>query len=181
MGAANPSMEPGPLSPSAWERWSTMMSSAQDASSVGSALADVAVELSHRLACGDDLPALGIEVHVVRLRGRAGGVHDRWDRKAVLVDERQPPSEQRRIIAHEVGHLLLGYVNRAGKVVFPREVQERACDEFADRVTAGVASGRGRSGGCGPARAVDGRLRTEAGSEGSEVITPEPVRLARGR
>lgn len=136
------------------------MASIREARSVDSALAAVARELSLRLACGDNLAALGIEVHVVLLSGRDGGVYDRWDRKAILVDERQPPSEQTRIAIHELGHLLLGYVNRAEIVRLSREAQERACEQFAQRVTAtdARAERRGSAPFTGALRSADHRV-----------------------
>ena len=121
-----------------WGRWATTFSHAPDAESVRSALRETAADLVLYVGRGGDLASLGIELHRAVMSGRNGGIHDRWDWKAVVVDEREPPLSQCRIVAHEVAHLLLAYVNRQGLVAMPRHAQEHACDDFADAVIAGL-------------------------------------------
>lgn len=95
-------------------------------------LASVAGHLGRLLREGKSLGAIGVEVVRAELVGRDGGIHDRWDRKVVLVDVGVPAERQGRIVAHEIGHLMLAYVNRSGRLRLAREDQEQLCDAFAD-------------------------------------------------
>ncbi len=114
-----------------WARWVAALTQARHPLRLRSILRGVASDLASLLADGAPLNAFGVRVLHIRLDGRDGGIHDRWDDKAVLVDVRVPLERQGQIVAHEVGHLMLGYVNRSGVVRLPRQEQERLCDEFA--------------------------------------------------
>lgn len=127
-----------------WDAWGRMLSAATDGGAVHDLLSRIAEDLVACLGSGVPVAAMGVEVVRLPMNGRVGAIHDRWNRKAVLVDDREGPARQAEIVAHEVCHLLLGYLNRAGAVHLPRETQERLCDDFALRVTlalAGNASG----------------------------------------
>jgi hypothetical protein len=74
---------------------------------------------------------LGVHVVSLPLRGRRGAIVDRRDRQMVLINSHVSKLDRDHIVAHEAAHLLLGRVQREGRVALTVEAEERLCEYFA--------------------------------------------------
>ncbi len=125
-----------------WQQWGGALSEVCRADGFDEVLAGAARALCEAAETGGGLETLGIDIVEVDLPDRSGGVVDSWERKVVRVDRHHRGTGRTYVVAHEVGHLLLGYVHRSRRYPLGQAYEERLCDAFADHVMSHLGDGR---------------------------------------
>lgn len=123
-----------------WKEWGEALAQVDSVDRLRHVLAEAALALADAAGSGGGLSAVGVDVVDAHLPDGSGGIIDRWERKTVVVDRRHTDRRRRYVVAHEVGHLLLGYVHRSRRLTLGREDEEQLCDWFADDLTTLLAA-----------------------------------------
>lgn len=121
-----------------WEVWRSELAGAASFADLRSRLLRTAQNMAKSLPRGSVARSqwfdLGIRVLNSKDIESDGACMYRPQRSVVLVRANNNYKRQRFTTAHEVGHLLLGRVRDAGRLILTWEEEERLCDEFASLV-----------------------------------------------